>query len=166
MQLEESFLLQAIRNESLSRDVYESLARKIEGDGRAILKRMSKEEDTHHLILSERYRQVFHKEPVFSDTGSGNGSDTFTETTASADTAGAPLPDFSFIENSVFTYTAAVEALRLCLGAEIDAIYLYSKQMETARTKSNMRMLKSLIRFEKRHKKRLERLLKQTERTE
>ena len=172
MQLGESFLLQAIRNESLSCDVYERLAKKIEGAGQSILERMSKEEDTHQLILSERYRQIFHKEPIVSGIGSETKLDAETETdadadsTASADLPGVALPDFTFIENSVFTYTDAIEALRLCLGAEIDAVYLYSKQMETARTKSDMRMLKSLVRFEKRHKKHLERLIKQTERQE
>jgi rubrerythrin len=180
MQLGENFLLQAIRNESLSRDVYERLAKKIEGAGQPVLERMSKEEDTHQLILSERYRQIFHKEPIVSSIGSvtkldaetetGTGTETETETdadlTASTDLSGAALPDFTFIEKSVFTFTDAIEALRLCLGAEIDAVYLYSKQMETARTKSDMRMLKSLVRFEKRHKKHLERLIKQTERQE
>ena len=67
-----------------------------------------------------------------------------------------PGPDFSFIEKSTFSHTDALDALRLCLGAEIDAINYYTRELVEATETPDIKMLKSLIKFEKKHKKKLE----------
>ena len=134
----EEFLSQAIHNEIAARDIYESIAEKIDVPaGKRVMVIMSREEESHRKILTKRLVALTGGEFEFDE---------------SLDTG----PDFAFMEKSTFGRTDAVEALSLCLGAEIDAIRFYSHELQNATESPDVKMLKSLIKFEKRHKKRLE----------
>jgi rubrerythrin len=107
---------------------------------------ISAEEDEHRAILSIRYQTLTESEFVF-------------------DPDLKPGPDFSFIEKSTFTHTDALDALSLCLGAEIDAINYYEGELHEATESADIKMLKNLVKFEKRHKKKLEREIDQLKKT-
>ncbi len=132
----EEILLKAIHSEILARNVYEMLAGRIEvEDGRRIMRRMSKEEDGHRSTLAARYLKLTGREYQF-DAGIKAG------------------PDFSFIKASAFRYTDALEALKLALGTELEAIAFYKKTADEAGSGiGGKRMFASLSRFEKKHKK-------------
>lgn len=131
----EDILLQAIHSEILARNAYEMLAGRIEDeDGRLIMSKMSKEEEAHRSVLAARYHKLTGKEYEFDATLDAG-------------------PDFSFIKTSAFKYTDGLEALKLALSAEIDAIEYYSKALKEADHMADKSMFKTLVRFEKRHQK-------------
>lgn len=131
----EDVLLQAIHSEILARNAYEMLAGRIEDvDGRSIMSKMSKEEEAHRSALAARYHKLTGKEYEFDATLDAG-------------------PDFSFIKTSAFKYTDGLEALKLALSAEMDAIEHYSKALRDADNMADKSMFKSLLRFEKRHQK-------------
>ena len=131
----EQILLQAIHSEILARNSYEMLAGRISmEDGKRVMAAMSKEEEGHRSVLAARYLKLTGREYEFdADLKAG--------------------PDFSFIKASTFKYTDALEALKLALSAEIDAIAFYSKAARESGAVSDRRMFKSLAKFENRHKK-------------
>ena len=139
--VEQNFLVKAIHNEIAAKDAYRSIADKIEASGgKKVMLAMSAEEENHREILDKRHR-ILTGEECKHDPELATG------------------PSFAFIDKSVFTHTDALEALSLCLGAEIDAIEFYSDEMSRATESDDIRMLKSLVNFEKKHKKKLEREL-------
>ena len=80
----EDVLLLAIHSEILARNAYEMLAGRIEDeDGRAIMSKMSKEEEAHRATLAARYHKLTGKEYEFD---------------ASLDAG----PDFSFLKAGAF----------------------------------------------------------------
>ena len=134
-EISEEILLKAIHSEILARNAYEMLAGRIQAeDGRRIMATMSKEEEGHRSTLAARYLKLTGKDYEF-DANIEAG------------------PDFSFIKASAFKYTDALEALKLALSAEIDAIAFYSKAIDEAGGIGDKSMFKSLLRFEKKHKK-------------
>ena len=133
--LSEQILLQAIHSEILARNSYEMLAGRIEDeDGKAIMSRMSKEEEGHRSTLAARYLKLTGRDYEF-DANLTIG------------------PDFSFLKTSAFKYTDALEALKLALSAEFDAIEYYSKALKDADSMADKSMFKTLLRFEKKHQK-------------
>ena len=131
----EEILLKAIHSEILARNAYEMLAGRIAVEGgKRVMTTMSKEEEGHRAILAARYLKLTGKEYEF-DANIEAG------------------PDFSFIKASAFKYTDALEALKLALSAEIDAIAFYSNAADESSSRSDRGMFKSLLRFEKKHKK-------------
>jgi rubrerythrin len=147
MAVGEEFLRKAIHSEIIARNAYEAIAAKIEAtEGKQVMLDMSAEEDNHRSLLSTRYQALSGKEFVF-------------------DPNLKPGPDFSFVEKSVFGHTDAVEALSLCLGAEIDAIAYYSGELVEATETEDVKMLKFLVKFETKHKKKLEKELKRLQDT-
>lgn len=138
----EDFLLQAIHSEIIARDAYADMAEKIKAsDGKAVIAAMSKEEEHHRTVLADRYKALAGRDYTF-DSNMDAG------------------PDFSFIKESTFGYTGALDALRLALSAEIDAIKHYSHALDGAADREDKKMLTTLIKFEKGHKKKLEKELK------
>ncbi len=147
MAVGEEFLLKAIHGEIIARDAYRSIAQKIAvRDGKQVMLAMSVEEDKHREALSDRYQLLTGKGFVF-------------------DPNLQPGSDFGFLEKSTFSRTDAVEALSLCLGAEIDAINYYSGELVDATETEDIKMLKTLVKFEKRHKKKLEKEIKRLKET-
>jgi|GEM_PF-2369226 len=140
--LGEGFLLQAIHSEIIARDAYSALAEKIRAaGGKAVMAGMSSEEEHHRSVLAGRYKSLTGKDYVYNpemDAG----------------------PDFSFVKESTFGYTGAMDALRLALSAEIDAVRHYSNALAGADNREDKKMLSMLIKFEKGHKKKLEKELK------
>ena len=134
-EVSEEILIQAIHSEILARNAYETLAGRIEAEeGRQVMRRMSKEEEGHRSTLAARYQKLTGKNYEF-------------------DARIKAGPDFSFIKASTFKHTDALEALKLALGAELDAIAFYSRAAGEAGGMADKSMFKSLIRFEKKHKK-------------
>lgn len=132
--MDEKLLLQAIHSEIQSRNAYELLAGRIKHEsGRLVMDAMSKEEERHRMTLAAWYRKQTGRDYEF-DANIQVG------------------PDLSFIKKSTFKYTDGLEALKLALGAEIDAIAFYSGALEQA-GKNERKTLKSLIKFENKHKK-------------
>jgi rubrerythrin len=132
--MDEEVLLKAIHSEIQSRNAYELLAGRIKHEsGRLVMDAMSREEEGHRRTLAAWYRKLTGRDYAF-DTNIEVG------------------PDLSFIKKSTFAYTDGLEALRLALGAEIDAIAFYTEALQTA-GKNDKKTLKSLIKFENRHKK-------------
>jgi len=147
MAVGEEFLRKAIHSEIVARDAYRSISDKIDvPEGKQVMLDMSAEEDRHREILSERF---------LVRTG----------TEFSFDPGLKPGPNFSFIEKSTFSHTDALDALSLCLGAEIDAISYYEGELYSATESEDVKMLKSLVKFEKKHKKKLEKELKRLKET-
>ena len=145
--IDKSFLHKAIHSEITARDAYASISEKIEvPEGKRVMLVMSAEEEKHRVMLSDRYK-------------------TLTGEEFNVDSDSEPGPDFDFIERSTFSRTDALEALTLCLGAEIDAISYYSKELTRATETEDMRMLKALVKFEKKHKKKLEKEIKRLRQT-
>ena len=139
------FLLTAIHSEIAARNVYRAIGERVKNlEGRRVMFAMSEEEERHRIALAARYRAV-HGEEYRFDPENPSG------------------PDFTFLQKSTFGRTDALEALRLCLGSEIEAIAYYSRALASSADKADKRMLKSLVRFEKQHKKMLEREIKRLE---
>lgn len=147
MAVGDEFLHKAIHSEISARDAYKVIANKIEAtEGKQVMLDMSAEEDNHHRLLAARYQTLTGREFVF-------------------DADLKPGPDFTFVERSAFNHTDAVEALSLCLGAEIDAISYYEGELVEATETEDIKMLKFLVKFETKHKKRLEKELKRLQET-
>ena len=143
----EGFLYRAIHSEIIAREAYKSISEKIEStEGREVMLAMSAEEDRHREILADRFLAVTGKNFLF-------------------DPEQKPGPDFSFIEKSAFSRTDALDALSLCLGAEIDAINYYNHELGKATERPDVKMLKSLVKFEKKHKTRLEKEIRRLRET-
>jgi rubrerythrin len=139
------FLLTAIHSEIAARDAYRAIGERVKNpEGQRVMLAMSEEEERHRNILADRYRAV-HGEEYHYDPGRASG------------------PDFTFLEKSTFGHTDALEALRLCLASEIDAIGYYSRALASTADRADKRILRSLVRFEKRHKKMLEREIRRLE---
>ena len=136
------FLLKAIHSEITARDAYGELIGRIQNsEGKQLMQRLSRDEENHRIRLAARYAAIEGSEYMFDpDIDAG--------------------PDFSFLKKSTFSRTDGEEALRLAIGAEIDAVQYYSSQLDDDLCAEDRRMLKDLIRFEKGHKKKLERELK------
>ena len=131
----EEILLQAIHSEILARNAYEMLAGRIEAkDGRLVMTTMSKEVEGHRSTLAARYHKLTGKDYEF-------------------DASLKAGPDFSFIKASAFKYTDALNALKLALSAEIDAIEFYATAIKEADSMADKGMFKTLLRFEKKHQK-------------
>ncbi len=142
--MDEEILLKAIHSEIQSRNAYELLAGRIKPEsGRLVMEAISKEEEGHRLALAALYRKL---------TGADYKFDASMEVG----------PDLSFIKKSAFKYTDGLEALKLALGAEVDAIALYTEALQKAE-KSEKKTLKSLIRFENKHRKILTREIEKME---
>ncbi|MBT3274449.1 MAG: ferritin family protein [Spirochaetales bacterium] len=136
------FLVTAIHSEIVARDAYIAIGYKIDVEGgKKVMKAMAAEEDEHRHLLAGRYKTLTGKDFIYNPDLK-------------------PGPDFSFIEKSTFGRTDALEALRLALGAEEDAIRFYSGELEKAADRSDVKMLNTLIRFERGHKKKLEKEIK------
>jgi rubrerythrin len=134
-EISEEILLQAIHSEILARNAYEMLAGRIEAqDGRLVMTTMSREEEGHRSTLAARYLKLTGKDYEF-DASIESG------------------PDFSFVKASTFKYTDALEALKLALSAEIDAIEFYSTAIKETNGMADKSMFKTLLRFEKKHQK-------------
>ena len=147
MAIGESFLYKAIHSEIVAREAYKAIAEKIGvPDGKAVMVAMSAEEDRHRAVLSARYRAL-------------------TKQDFAVDPELKPGPNFDFIDKSAFGHTEALDALSLCLSAEIDAISHYSRALSEAENSEDRTMLKSLLGFEKKHKKKLEREIKRLKET-
>ena len=135
----EDFLAQAIHSEIVARDAYRKLSNRIESEGgKRVMTRMAEEEEGHRVLLSERFHSLNGR--PFDESASHDGA-----------------TDLSFVEKSVFSRTDTLEALKLCLGAEIDAIHRYSFALDSVTEPQDRRMLRLLIRFERGHRKKIER---------
>ena len=129
MAVGEEFLRNAIHSEIIARDAYKSISEKIEvQEGKDVMLAMSAEEDRHRAVLSVRYQTITDQEFVY-------------------DPELEPGPNFSFIEKSSFTHTDALDALSLCLGAEIDAINYYEGALHEAEDSADIKMLKGLVKL-------------------
>ncbi len=147
------FLEKAIRIENNAREAYTKIADRIEvKSGKRLMLAMAGEERRHASVLTDRYRKL---------TGTEYG--TSAENEGPAREEQHDIIDFSFIEKSVFSHTDAMEALKLCLGAELDAISFYEGERLKNTDRDDRRILKWLVRFEKKHKKKLEREIVQLE---
>ncbi len=151
--------------ETAARDVYQSISDRITTpSGRRFMLAMSEEEERHRKRLIDRFREIDGRElesaknrvsPAPDADGGTSG-----DAVGAAAGRSANLPfDFSFVEKSVFSHTDAMEALKLCLGSEIDAISFYSRELSKAKNRRDARMLRWLVRFERKHKRKLEREL-------
>ena len=146
-QLSEQHQLRAIHGEIIARDLYAKLGEKIDSsDGKTVMLRLSAEEETHRVALAARYRSIHGKEYEYdADLSAGR--------------------DYSFLKDSVFGYTQAMEALKLALGAEVDAANMYSQFLNDATERDDIRMLRDLVKFEKQHQKKLRREITKIEKS-
>ena len=136
-QLSEEHLLLAILGEIIARDLYKSLAGKVQvEEAMSVMSALSREEEKHRITLAARYRAITGTDYVYDPNMEAG-------------------PDYSFLEKSVFGHTQAIDALTLALGAEIDAAGFYAGMLQTATANDDMKMLKTLVRFEKQHQKTL-----------
>jgi rubrerythrin len=134
-------LSQAIENEIHARELYRTLSEKISiEDGRERMARLSEEEEQHRRILSDRYRALYQKDYQPAPGGPTG-------------------PDFKLLQASTYEYTDLFEVIRLAIGAEAEAAAFYMQLRASASDPAETRMLKYLIRFEKAHRKKLEREL-------
>jgi rubrerythrin len=134
----QEILAQAINSEIHARDLYRSLNEKLrDSTAKKRMLKLSHEEDSHRKILSERYRALFSLE--FEPRGDV-----------------ATGPDFELLQASTYRYTDLFEVIRLAIGAESEAISFYQKQWESISDSKDKSILKSLIRFERGHKRKLE----------
>jgi rubrerythrin len=141
-QLSADVLSQAINSEIHARDLYRRLAEKLTIEAsRQIMEQLSAEEEQHRQILSNRYRSLFSED--FQPNPKGPKG-----------------PDFSLLQSSTFAYTDLFEVIRLAIGAESEAATFYSRQLSSASDPEEVKMLKTLVRFEKGHRKKLERELR------
>jgi rubrerythrin len=133
------FLLKAIHSEIAARDAYKTIADRIDvSEGKQMMLRMSVEEERHRSVLAKRYEGL---------TGSKYEHDPAVE----------PGPSFAFVEKSAFSYTGAMDALSLCLSAETDAKSFYAGELEKVDEPADIRMLRMLVRFERKHMRKLRR---------
>lgn len=140
------FLLRAIHSEIAARDSYKAIADKIDvSEGKRVMLAMSVEEDGHREILANRYLSL---------TGSAYEYDSSTVIGTS----------FDFIEKSSFSYTGAADALSLCLSAEIDAESFYCRATDEVTEPEDLKMIRSLIRFERKHIRKLLRAISRLKR--
>ena len=143
----EDVLLQAIHAEIQARNAYELLAGRIETEsGRLLMSAMAQEEEGHRATLANSYKKL-------------------TGTKYEFDPSIRVGPDLSFIKASVFRHTQALEALKLALGAEDEAIAFYTQAMQNPELKNDKGTFRSLIKFEKKHKKMLTKELERLEKT-
>ena len=146
-EIDEEVLLKAIHSEIQARNAYELLGGRIEAEeGRAVMSALAKEEESHRVTLAARYRKLTGREYEFNPNIKAG-------------------PDLSFIKASVFKYTQALEALKLALGAEIDAIAFYQHELENATNRSDKGIFRTLLKYEKRHKKTLTKEITRMERS-
>ena len=140
----ENILVEAIHREIDARDLYRSLSERIGDSGaKQRMLALSAEEEEHREILAARYEKVHGK---------------------SFDRNTTPRPDdpaLEFVRRSTFRHTDALEVLRLAIGAETDAAALYANAAHIANEREEARMYRSLVKFEKAHKKKIERELRQ-----
>ena len=143
----DGFLLKAIHSEIIARDAYKDLSNRINDDsGKRTMLALSSDEEGHRTMLAARFKKLFGKEYDFDpDMDAG--------------------PDFSFINKSTFGRTDAEEVLRLAIGSEIDAVKYYSSELDQEIDSGDRKMLKTLIKIETGHKKKLERELKRLTKT-
>jgi len=133
--MDEEILLKAIHAEIQARNAYELLAGRIEAEsGKRAMSAIAKEEEEHRLTLANWYRKLTGRDYEY-DPGIKAG------------------PDLAFIKASAFRYTDGLEALKLALGAEDDAIAFYTEAVENTDVRGDRHILKILLKFEKKHKK-------------
>jgi len=135
-------LAEAIESERRARDLYKRLSERISiEDGRLRMEQLSIEEEEHRRTLHRRYRELY-KEDYRQDRAAPSG------------------PAFALLEASTFAYTDLFEVLRLAVGAEEEAAAFYAQQLTATSEPQEVRMLKHLVRFEKGHRRALERELR------
>ena len=135
-------LADAILKETEARDVYKSLSERIgnsKAKGRMLS--LSDDEEHHRQLLTDRYENRY-----------GRAFDGAVEHSVS--------PTFDYIRKSTFKHTDAIEVIRLAIGAETDAAAFYSRAFEKAADPADKKLFRYLIRFEKGHKRKLEKELR------
>jgi rubrerythrin len=136
--MNEDILTQAIHSEIHARDLYRKLSDRLEYEtAKSRMLKLSEEEDYHRQILSSRYQTLFNK--TFEPRGDVSTG-----------------PDFKLLEDSAYKYTDLLEVIRLAIHAESKAITFYSEQRESVSDPEDKSILKTLVRFEKGHKRKLE----------
>lgn len=145
--MSEQHLLEAIHSEIIARDLYVMLAEKIVvKESKEIMNELSKAEEKHRATLAARYRSLVGKEYEYDPEMNAG-------------------PDISFLKDSVFEFTQANEALRIALSGEIDSANFYRRLLETADDNDDIKMLKSLIKYEESHQAIIKAEMKKLEET-
>lgn len=136
--LSEEVLNHAVHSEIQARDFYKQIGDRVQNKkGRKRLVKLSQEEDGHRALLERRYKSLYGKDFVF-DPNVKVG------------------PRFDFVKTSLFSQSEALDVVSVGISAETEAIRYYSEQLETAEDAEDQKMLKDLVKFEKRHKKKLQ----------
>jgi rubrerythrin len=129
----------AISSEIRARDLYTETARRVTNrGGKRRLERLARDEDGHRRDLESRYRALARAEFRFDPSSTGG-------------------PRLDFVSSEVFTQARALEIVSVAISAESEAIAFYGKQLQTVTDPQDVRLLRSLVKFEQGHKKRLQR---------
>jgi rubrerythrin len=136
----EEILTKAIHKEIQIRDFYRDVSGKIDNKkGRKQMLALSNGEDEHRDILSSRYKALFGKNFV-PDPG---------------------FPADSSLDarkTTVYDQATAVDVVSIGITSENNAISLYRGLIDEVSDDEDIKILKKLIKFEEKHKKRLQRM--------
>jgi rubrerythrin len=142
--LSEEILRRAIRIEVKARDFYSGLAEQIQNRrGRRKMKALSRNEEHHRRMLQRRFRSLLGR-----DHDPSSGRDTTTD-------EGAEDPS-SLAEHGFTDQASALQVVSFAIGMEDRAARYYTDQLNNVHDPTDIRLLKRLVRFENRHKNRLQ----------
>ena len=142
--LSKEILTRAIGIETKARDFYAGVADNIKSRrGRRRIVALSRSEDRHKKLLERRYRSLF-------------GED-FEPAAARAEEGRQGGEDATGVAEHVFTDKAsALDVVSFAIGMEDRAIQYYSEQMKAVDDRRDRKLLARLVRFESKHKGRLQ----------
>ena len=142
--LSEEILCRAIHTEISARDFYSRLSDQIQNRrGHRKMRALSRSEEHHKVMLMRRFRSLLGR-----DYNPSQDQDNTTD-------VGAEDPNS--LGKHVFTDQAsAIDVVSFAIGMEDRAARYYFEQLEHVDDPSDVRLLKRLVRFETRHKDRLQ----------
>jgi rubrerythrin len=142
--LSEETLCRAIRTEIIARDFYSRLSEQIQNRaGRRKMQALSRSEEHHRKMLIGRFRSLLGRE--------------YNPSLDQDSTTDAGAEDPNSLGAHVFTDQAsAMQVVSFAIGVEDKAARYYLDQLKNVDDPRDVRLLKRLVRFEAKHKDRLQ----------